>query len=60
MLQAALPYLRELHLKNTDARFEASLGFAEAERQRGIVDIPALRRLLLAHADLLPTCELVG
>jgi hypothetical protein len=54
------PCGRRLHLKNTDARSAASYGFGGAERQRGSVDIPALCRLLLASADLPPTCDLVG
>lgn len=60
LLQASLPYLAEVHLKNTDERFDATFGFSEAERARGIVDIEAVRALLLANAGLIPVKEVVG
>jgi sugar phosphate isomerase/epimerase len=60
LLEAALPYTTELHLKNTDAVFESTFGFAEAERARGIVDIREIRGTLLANAHRLPVRELVG
>ncbi|MCL5270702.1 MAG: sugar phosphate isomerase/epimerase, partial [bacterium] len=60
LLEAALPYTTEMHLKNTDAIFGSTFGFGEAERQRGVVDIPAIRDLLLRKADRLPVGELIG
>ena len=60
LLQATLPYLAEVHLKNTDGRFDATFGFSEAERERGIVDIEAVKALLLANAHVLPVKEVVG
>jgi sugar phosphate isomerase/epimerase len=60
LLKAALPYVRELHLKNTDARFDATFGFSDDERRRGIIDIESVRRFLLDHADLIPQPELIG
>lgn len=60
LLRVALPYLVELHLKNTDRRFEATFGFAEEERQVGVVDIPAVVRLVIEEVGRLPTNELVG
>jgi ribulose-phosphate 3-epimerase len=60
LLEAALPYMRELHLKNTDSLFNATFGFSEADRAKGIVQIEEIRDLLLANAGRLPVTELVG
>jgi sugar phosphate isomerase/epimerase len=60
LLLAALPYTRTLHLKNTDGLFDATFGFTPEERARGIVDITAVRDLVLAHADEIPTDDLIG
>jgi sugar phosphate isomerase/epimerase len=60
LLDATLPYLHELHLKNTDARFEASFGFSEEDRRHGIVDIESIQRLLLDHAALIPQRQVIG
>lgn len=60
LLQAALPYTRALHLKNTDQRYEATFGFTEEERERGIIQIAAVRELVLTHADQIPVDTLVG
>lgn len=60
LLQASLPYLAEIHLKNTDGRFDATFGFSEAERARGIVDIEAVKALLLANTQVIPVREVVG
>ena len=60
LLEAALPYTCELHLKNTDAIFHSTFGFGRAERARGIIDIPAVRNLLLERSDLIPVEDLVA
>jgi ribulose-phosphate 3-epimerase len=60
LLAAALPYLRELHLKNTDEHFGAVFGFSPAERERGVVRIEAIRDFLLDRAELIPVGELIG
>ncbi|PWH20627.1 MAG: hypothetical protein DDG58_01770 [Ardenticatenia bacterium] len=60
LLHAALPYTRALHLKNTDQRYEATFGFTEEERERGIIQVSAVRELVLTHADQLPVDTLVG
>jgi sugar phosphate isomerase/epimerase len=60
LLEATLPWLQCVHLKNTDARFDATFGFTEAERTRGIVDVAAARDLLLGNAGTLPVDEVVG
>ena len=60
LFRATLPYLHHVHLKNTDARFDATFGFTAAERQRGIIQVETFRDLLLANADRLPVTEVVG
>jgi len=60
LLQAALPYLRTLHLKNTDSLFQSTFGFSAGEREQGIVQIGSIRDFLLAHAKSIPAKELVG
>jgi sugar phosphate isomerase/epimerase len=60
LFRTTLPYLRSVHLKNTDNRFDATFGFTAAERQRGIIQVETFRDLLLANADRLPVKEVVG
>lgn len=60
LLESTFPWLTELHLKNTDARFGNTFGFGEEERARGIVDLRAVRDLLHAKADTLPADRLVA
>jgi ribulose-phosphate 3-epimerase len=60
LLEATLPHLVELHLKNTDARYCSTFGFGPEERKAGIIQIQAVREMLSARADLLPVDTLVG
>jgi ribulose-phosphate 3-epimerase len=60
LFEATFPWLQCIHLKNTDARFDATFGFTETERARGIIDIPAVRELLVRNTHLLPVTEVVG
>lgn len=59
LLEAALPYVTEIHLKNTDGLLESTFGFTPEERRRGVVDVGGIRDYLLAHADGLPR-DLIG
>lgn len=59
LLDIALPYVTELHLKNTDAILESTFGFTPEDRVRGIVDVGIIREYLLANASRLPQ-QLVG
>jgi sugar phosphate isomerase/epimerase len=54
LLEASLPWLFEIHLKNTDAQFNSTFGFGPTERQRGIVDPARVRDLLLDRAATIP------
>ncbi|MCG3199592.1 MAG: hypothetical protein GHCLOJNM_04116 [bacterium] len=60
LMLAALPYTHELHLKNTDSLFNSTFGFTAEQRARGIVDISAIRALLLEKASLIPVPDLIG
>lgn len=60
LLEAALPYTTELHLKNTDAFYNSTFGFTSAQREKGIIDIPSLRDWLHANAARLPFSEMIG
>lgn len=60
LLEAACPFLAELHVKNTDAIFNSTFGFSEENRANGIVDLPAVRDLLESNADRIPRDRLVA
>ena len=60
LFEATVPYLYEVHLKNTDAMYNSTFGFSDEERQRGIIDVDQFRNLLIGHSDRLPVQELAG
>lgn len=60
LFEATLPYLYEIHLKNTDDRFNSTFGFTAEERAKGIVDVADFRRRVLENADRIPVNEMVG
>lgn len=60
LFEAGIPHTHELHFKNTDDRFDRTFGFSAEERDRGIVDLGRLRRLIDANANRFPVRELVG
>jgi ribulose-phosphate 3-epimerase len=60
LFEASLPYLYELHLKNTDARFESTFGFSPAELEKGIVRVEQFREILERNAGALPIREVTG
>jgi len=60
LLEATLPYLFELHLKNTDAEYSSTFGFSPQEREKGIIDVAPVREMVLANAGVIPVDELVG
>src|SRR5690606_26154249 len=60
LFEATVPYLYEVHLKNTDAMYNSTFGFTEPERRKGIIDIPQFRRRLLESSGELPVRELAG
>ncbi len=54
LLEAAVPYLEELHLKNSDAVYHSTFGFNDAERAAGVIDLQQVAARLEANADKLP------
>jgi len=60
LFEAGIPHTHEFHFKNTDERFDRTFGFSAEERERGIVDLERLRRLIDANADRFPVHEIVG
>jgi len=60
LFEATLPDLYEIHLKNTDPQYNSTFGFTEAERQRGIIEVAAFRKLLQQHASALPVSSMTG
>ncbi|MFQ3586656.1 MAG: TIM barrel protein, partial [Fimbriimonadaceae bacterium] len=60
LFEACFPYLREIHLKNTDARYHRTFGFGPSEIGRGIVDLSDLRDRLDSAAGALPTDRIVA
>jgi sugar phosphate isomerase/epimerase len=60
LFEQQIPVMGAFHFKNTDRHFEATFGFSEEERRRGIVDLERLRELLERHADRFPVRPLVG
>lgn len=55
LFEATLPYLYELHLKNTDERYHSTFGFDEVSLEKGIVDVAHFRRLLIENSKRIPT-----
>ena len=60
LLEATLPHLVEVHLKNTDEHHGSTFGFGPAEREAGIIRIDAVRDKLLKGAETIPVDEVVG
>jgi ribulose-phosphate 3-epimerase len=60
LLRSALAHTCQIHLKNTDAHFNSTFGFGPAERMKGIIDVAAVRKLLLAEADRVPVDPMIG
>ena len=60
LILASLPWLTELHLKNTDARFESTFGFDAQERERGIINLKEFKALLVDNQDQLPVDHLIA
>ena len=60
LFAAGLPWTCEFHIKNTDAMFSSTFGFAESDRERGVVDARRLFALLRDNEGLLPVRDIVG
>ena len=60
LMEACLPYIHEIHLRNTDDCFDKTFGFTPQEQLSGVVDIAMLRRFLFHLADYLPERNIIG
>ncbi len=60
LLEASLPYLHEVHLKNTDSLFRETFGFSKEQRSYGIIRVEDFRDLLLSRSDEIPVDQIVG
>lgn len=60
LFDATLPWLYEVHLKNTDAQYSSTFGFNESERAKGIIEVAKFRERLMDNAKQLPVKEMVG
>jgi ribulose-phosphate 3-epimerase len=58
LFKASLPWLYEVHLKNTDANYGSTFGFEAANVARGIVDVAEFRRILDLNTAVLPVSTL--
>ncbi|MCC5836013.1 MAG: ribulose-phosphate 3-epimerase [Opitutales bacterium] len=54
LFKASLPWLYEIHLKNTDKRFNSTFGFESENLAKGIINVAEFRRLILDNADTIP------
>lgn len=60
LLEATLPWLYEIHLKNTDNRYNSTFGFEPENLKKGIVDVSLFRDILLRRANEIPVKEITG
>ena len=60
LFEKAIPYMGEMHIKNTDERFEAAFGFSPEERARGIVDLRRLKELIARNEHRFPVQDFYG
>ncbi len=60
LFDATLPYLYEVHLKNTDSMYNSTFGFTENERLKGIIQVPEFRTRIVDNSETLPVKELGG
>jgi hypothetical protein len=60
MFELEIPHMWEFHFKNTDAIFNSTFGFSDAERERGIVDLGRLKALIEANDERFPGPVVVG
>jgi len=60
LIDVGVPFIREIHLKNTDEAFDATFGFGPDDRARGTVDVSAVKAYLQGRASELLVDDLVG
>ena len=60
LFEFAVPWTCEFHIKNTDAVFNSTFGFSDADLARGIIDLEEIRELILRNRERWPVDDLVG
>lgn len=60
LLEASLPWLTELHLKNTDDMYCSTFGFSDMDLVRGIIELASVRDMLYRNAEKLPQPHLIA
>ncbi|WP_309386403.1 ribulose-phosphate 3-epimerase [Cerasicoccus frondis] len=54
LFKASLPWLYEVHLKNTDANYGSTFGFEPSNIAKGIIDVATFRQLIDANEAVIP------
>jgi len=54
LFKASLPWLYEVHLKNTDANYGSTFGFEPANVEKGIIDVAEFRKIIDDNAETIP------
>jgi hypothetical protein len=60
LFEMEIPWMWEFHLKNTDAIFSSTFGFGPEEREKGIVDLHRLKRLIDENGARFPAGDVTG
>ncbi|MFP4485142.1 MAG: hypothetical protein ACOCYG_04660 [Spirochaetota bacterium] len=60
LFEYAVPWTCEFHIKNTDAIFNSTFGFSDADVAGGIVDLELIRDLIVRNEERWPVEDLVG
>ncbi|MEI8343257.1 MAG: ribulose-phosphate 3-epimerase, partial [Verrucomicrobiota bacterium] len=60
LFEATLPWLYEVHLKNTDDRYHSTFGFEPGNLAKGIIDVATFRDILLSRSAEIPVDEITG
>ena len=60
LFESTLPWLYEIHLKNTDEHYHSTFGFEPANLAKGTIDVSVFRNIILERAASIPVSELTG
>jgi hypothetical protein len=60
LFEFAIPWMAELHFKNTDALFNSTFGFNAEEQKRGIVNLAHVQKIVERNANRWPVDDVVG
>ncbi len=60
LFQAAIPWMCEFHIKNTDRTYGSTFGFSAAERKQGIIDLHHLSKIISKNHGSWPVENIVG